>query len=90
MTQQEAVHTIIDVINKVKQNDDETINIASDLELVLLNLKIQTALLKEPNGIEPIIDVLTECVKRIKTNVQNVVADNRDRFTEAAKTLLEV
>jgi hypothetical protein len=89
MNTKEAVITIIDIVDKIKKTDDEIINITNKLKIILLNLQIEEARIKENTGIEPIIKELDKSIKKINESIKVLVYDNRITMTEATNELLK-
>lgn len=89
MEAKDAISTIINIINKIERTDNDIISITDKLNIVLLNLKIENARIKEHTGIQPVADELDRNIKRIHDTLNNLIRNNRDQVIEAVKTLSE-
>lgn len=89
MDKKEAIENVIKIFAEVKKTDDEVVKSAESLKIVLLNLKIEGAKIKESNGIKPIANRLENDIDNIETNVKNLVEKSRDVLTESIRTLAE-
>lgn len=87
MTREESNLIILDTFDKVKVADDEIIKTVKRLKIVLLNLKIQDAHIKENTGIIPIADELNKNIIHIEECLEDLINNNRTRLTEALKVL---
>jgi hypothetical protein len=85
----EAVKVIIDTYKKIESTDEEIIKIANNLKIVLLNLQIENARIKEHTGIEPIIIELERNINKIKEDVKGVISENREELNLACNILMK-
>jgi hypothetical protein len=87
MEAKEALSTIIQIVNNIEQTDTEIIKNTNQQKIVLLNLSIENARIKELTGIKPIIDVLDKSITNINISVKNLIDNNRGALTEALTVL---
>jgi hypothetical protein len=87
MTKEEAIIIINEVFTQVKETDDEILDITNNLNIILINLQIENAHIKQNTGIEPIAKDLERNINKIKSSVTQLVKDNRNRLNEALEVL---
>jgi len=87
MTKEEAIIIINEVFTHVKETDDEILDITNNLNIILINLQIENAHIKQNTGIEPIAKDLERNINKIKSSVTQLVKDNRNRLNEALEVL---
>jgi hypothetical protein len=87
MTTNEAIISISDIVEKIRDSNNNVIKSTSDLEIVLLNLRIVNAHIKENTGIEPIIDFLEKTIHSINGNIKTLVSENRSQLNNAIDQL---
>ena len=66
--------------------NDWILKTARDLDILLINLKIQNTCLHENSGIEPIIDELQKIIDKLEIKTKDV-ASNRAREFEVFKEI---
>lgn len=82
MGTKEDVNNIIETLMGVKNVNDYILKESGRLKIILLNLKIEQAKLKESNGIKPITDELENIISNIEQQVILLnKADNTDLIT---------
>lgn len=89
MTFEEAVKTVTTIVAKIEKTDSEVLKTTDDLRMVLLNLQIENARIKENTGIEPIIERLERSIKQINKHMNDLISENRDNMTKALTVLNE-
>ena len=90
LTYKQAVDNIVKVIDNVKQTDDNIIKITKNLDIILLNLKIENARIKNNTGIEPIANNLKENIDEIRREVAELIKANRELANGALEKLKEI
>jgi hypothetical protein len=77
---------IAPILEDLISMDDYIIDINKKLEVVLINLKIESAHIKETNGIMPIANELERLINGIDTRVSSYIAANRTDIRKLIKT----
>ena len=89
MERKEAVQTIDLVLKDVMKSDDKVLKQVKNLEMILLNLKIESARLRDGKTIIPIADRLEQVTRDIERAVKELIENDRNKANEAIKTLME-
>jgi hypothetical protein len=87
MSTKEDIKTVITIMKKIQVENDEIIKISKTLKMILLNLKIEDARIKENTGIDPIIQKLNESIERIENGVVTLVNENRADLNNSLASL---
>lgn len=88
MTEAQAIENIVSILDNIEKTDNSIIKIAENLKIVLLNLKIEDARLKENTSISVIVDELNKSIATIENNVKNLSSSNQcDLIAESIKVL---
>ena len=85
----EAVQTIDLVLKDVMKSDDKILKQVKNLEMILLNLKIESARIRDGKTIIPIADRLEQVTRDIERAVKELIENDRNKANEAIKTLME-
>ena len=85
----EAVQTIDLVLKDVMESDDKILKQVNNLEMILLNLKIESARIRDGKTIIPIADRLEQVTREIERAVKELIENDRNKANEAIKTLME-
>lgn len=71
-------------IDKISKHNDKTTKITEDLQMALLNLKIQKAHLGgEAKGIEPIADMIERSINELHDSTKELVNAGRTELRES-------
>ena len=89
MERKEAVQTIDLVLKDVMKSDDKVLKQVKNLEMVLLNLKIEANRLHDGRTIIPIAERLEQVTRDIEQAVKELIENDRNKANEAIKTLME-
>ena len=89
MQRKEAVQTIDIVLKDVMKSDDKALKQVKNLEMVLLNLKIEANRIRDGRTIIPIADRLEQVTREIERAVKEIIENDRNKANEAIKTLME-
>lgn len=89
MERKEAVQTIDIVLKDVMKSDDKILKQVNNLEMILLNLKIESARLRDGKTIIPIADRLEQVTRDIERAVKELIDNDRNKANEAIKKLME-
>ena len=89
MERKEAVQTIDLVLKDVMKSDDKILKQVKNLEMVLLNLKIEANRIRDGRTIIPIADRLEQVTREIEKAVKELIENDRNKANEAIKTLME-
>lgn len=87
MNKLDALNNIEQIFDNVIKTDDKIIKSAESLKIVLLNLKIENARIKEHTGIDPIADRLGVAIANIEDSVKDLVEKNRALLKESIEVL---
>lgn len=88
MTEAQAIENIVSILDNIEKTDNAIIKIAENLKIVLLNLKIEDARLKENTSISVIVDALNKSITTIENNVKKLSSSNQgDLIAESIKVL---
>jgi PHP family Zn ribbon phosphoesterase len=68
------------IIGKIRDVNDEVLEVSDNLHLILLNLLIEGAHLKEANAVGVIAGELEKIVKKMKTDVDALIHENREEL----------
>jgi len=90
MTNEQAVVELKKIANDIKTTDDEIIKTAEKLKIILLNLKIEDARIKQHTSISPIVVELGRSIERIEQSVKNLIEEDRDKLREVIATFEKV
>ena len=85
----EAVQTIDLVLKDVMKSDDKILKQVKNLEMILLNLKIESARIRDGKTIIPIADRLEQVTREIERAIKELIENDRRKANEAIKTLME-
>ena len=85
----EAVQTIDLVLKDVMKSDDKVLKQVKNLEMILLNLKIESARIRDGKTIIPIADRLEQVTREIERAIKELIENDRRKADEAIKTLME-
>ena len=85
----DAVQTIDIVLKDVMKSDDKVLKQVKNLEMVLLNLKIEANRIRDGITIIPIADRLEQVTREIERAVKEIIENDRNKANEAIKTLME-
>ena len=85
----EAVQTIDLVLKDVMKSDDKVLKQVKNLEMILLNLKIESARIRDGKTIIPIADRLEQVTREIERAIKELIENDRRKANEAIKTLME-
>lgn len=80
MDRTEAIEELKDILNKVMQVDDFILTTSSRLNIVLINLKIKEAHIKQNTGIDPICNEIRKIIFEIESKIDNLVKENRGKL----------
>jgi hypothetical protein len=89
-TKQELIKILQDVgviLKKVSENNDHTIKQTENLKIILLNLKIQSAHVNQPNGISPIASELRKIIGELNDKTKKTVMDSRNILEKSLYTI---
>ena len=89
MERKEAVQTIDFVLKDVMKSDDKILKQVKNLEMILLNLKIESSRLRDGKTIIPIADRLEQVTRDIERAVKELIDNDRNKANEAIKKLME-
>jgi len=89
MNKSEALQNIKSIFDKVESTDNKIIKETNDLNIILLNLKIEQAKLHTGNGIKPIAERLENEIKEIREHISKLIEENRELLNESIKSLEE-
>lgn len=84
-----SIETIEKWLNEISKTNDANINQTDELNIVLINLKIEDAHIKENTGIIPIADRIESIIKNVHDNTDMLVKVGRTELREAFKTIKE-
>lgn len=88
-SRKEAVTALDSVLKDVMRTNDKNMKQVKNLEMVLLNLKIESSRHNECATIEPIADRLELITREIEKEVKQLIDENRNIAKEAIKMLME-
>ena len=88
-SRKEAVQTINLVLKDVMKSDDKVLKQVKNLEMILLNLKIESARIRDGKTIIPIADRLEQVTREIERAIKELIENDRRKANEAIKTLME-
>ena len=86
MTTKQATIELKKVSADIKATDNEIIKTAEKLKIVLLNLKIEEARIKQHTSISPIVVELGRSIERIENSVKKLIEEDRVRLKEVIET----
>lgn len=86
MTKQEALEELKQVYKDIKLTDDQIIKTAEKLKIVLLNLKIEDARIKQNTSISPIADELNRSIEKIEDSVKQLIINDREKLKNIIET----
>ena len=89
MERKEAVQTIDLVLKDIMKSDDKVLKQVKNLEMILLNLKIESSRLHDGKTIIPIAERLEQVTRDIEKAVKELIENDRNKANEAIKTLME-
>jgi hypothetical protein len=81
----EALERIEYWLNEISKTNNANINQTDELNIVLINLKIEDAHIKENTGITPIADKIESVIKNVHDNTDNLVKVGRTELRQAFK-----
>lgn len=87
MTEAQAIENIVSILDNIEKNDNSIIKIAENLKIVLLNLKIEDARLKENTSISVIADALNSNINTIENSIKKLMSANKDTINQSIKVL---
>ena len=85
----EAVQTIDLVLKDLMKSDDKILKQVKNLEMILLNLKIESGRTRYGETIIPIADRLEQVTRDIERAIKELIENDRNKANEAIKTLME-
>lgn len=83
----EVLESTKNILKIISETNDTVIKTTEDLRIVLLNLKIENAHIKENTGIVPISNELEKIIKQLHSNVENVVKNYRKELQDNFKII---
>lgn len=90
MTEAQAIENIVSILDNIEKTDNSIIKIAENLKIVLLNLKIEDARLKENTSISVIVDALNKSITTIEDNMKRLSSRNQcNLIAESIKVLTD-
>ena len=87
MNKKEAVVALRKVSSDIKMTDDSIIKTTERLKIVLLNLKIEDARIRQNTSISPIVDELARSINNIESSVLALIDNDRNKLREIIETL---
>lgn len=87
---QEAINNITTIFDRVTSTDDKIIKALDKLKIILLNLKIEDARIKQNTGIDPIVIELNKSIQLIEKSVKDLVAENRELLRDSLEQIKKI
>ena len=87
MTKQQAINNIEQIFKNVVDTDDRITRSTKSLKIVLLNLQIEDAKLKEATAIKPIATRLEQSIDTIESEIRELIETNRKLLHESITIL---
>ena len=87
MTKQQAINNIEQIFKNVVDTDDRITRSTKSLKIVLLNLQIEDAKLKEATAIKPIATRLEQSIDTIESEIRELIETNRKLLHESIAIL---
>lgn len=88
MNYEDAVNNIDIISKKILKTNDMNLNLIRELELVLINLKIEQTRIHENNGISHMADKLEKTIKIMESNIKKLKSENRADYLQSIDFLL--
>lgn len=83
MTYREAIEIVEASMIRIRDTNDHVIEATKNLDIILINLRIENAHLNQATGITPIADALRRIIDEMRNEVTSLVSDGRSKLTEA-------
>jgi ribosomal protein L29 len=85
----EMAKNILNIVEKTEKTDEHIAKIVNNLKIILLNLRIENARIKDNTGIQPIIEELEKSVNKINKELKDSITENHKDLINIIESLNE-